>query len=159
MRRTKKIVIAALAATGVAAGIGLSTTVALGDTSPSPSATSEQDAPGDDNGGDNGLHFTSSVTAPETDTADETGEAAALLPLARIDAATAEANALAQVPGTASEVQLENADGNVVWTVQVLDSAGLHTTVFIDAGNGSVLATKAHPNEGADGPDDSTDTD
>ncbi|MEP6697213.1 MAG: hypothetical protein ABJA34_10080 [Pseudonocardiales bacterium] len=88
----QKIVTAALAATGVAAGIGLSTGVALGDASPSPSVTSEQDAPDSDNGGDNGLHFTSSVTAPQTETADETGEPAALLPLAKIDAVPAKGN-------------------------------------------------------------------
>jgi hypothetical protein len=39
--------------------------------------------------------------------------------------------------------------------LQVTDSAGLKTTVFVDAGNATVLLTKAHDheNDGADGPD------
>lgn len=156
MRVTKKTVIATFAAAGAATGIAIGAGASSGATSPTSSSTDGPDAP----------QFTSSITAPDTETegaktdeatheADDAAEQAALLPLAKIDAGAAKAAALAAVPGIADSVELNNEDGNVVWTVQVTDSAGLKTTVFVDAGNATVLLTKAHDheNDGADGPD------
>ena len=61
--------------------------------------------------------------------------------LARITADQARSAALAKVPGTAQGVRLENEEGNLVYGVKVMTSAGKRW-VKIDAGNGNVLQVK-----------------
>lgn len=161
--RTKKV-ITGLAAAALATGVGVGAATASGSTG------------GSDDGQDSSK-FTSSVTAPDDEAnevegakegagatkegddaaheAADAAEQAALLKLAGVDvdAAAARAAALAEVPGTAHSVELGNEDGNVVWTVQVIDGAGMKTTVFVDAGTAKVLATKTHDRKDNDGPD------
>lgn len=68
----------------------------------------------------------------------EQAEAARYQKLARITADQARSAALAAVPGTATSVELENEDGNLVYGVSVKTSAG-ERDVKVDAGNGKVL--------------------
>lgn len=93
-------------------------------------------------GGDAKAAYTSSVTTPDTGTEVE-GNDPALAALAKITPDQAKAAALAAVPGTAGQVELENEDGNVVFGVEVTTSAGKTIDVKVDAGNGKVLAQEA----------------
>ncbi|WP_316157394.1 PepSY domain-containing protein [Cupriavidus sp. BIC8F] len=80
----------------------------------------------------------------------EKAEAARLATLARIDAVTATAAALAKVPGTAHRVALDNENGNLVYSVEVKTPAGELKDVKVDAGNGQVL----HVDTGGDEEDE-----
>jgi len=73
------------------------------------------------------------ATSPE-----EQAEAARYQRLARITADQARSAALAAVPGTATSVELENEDGNLVYGVTVKAASG-ERDVKVDAGNGKVL--------------------
>jgi len=75
--------------------------------------------------------------APE---ATDAAEATALQPLAKITADQAKAAALAAVPGTAGQPQLQDEDGYVVYGVAVKTAAGATMDVKVDAGTGKVLA-------------------
>lgn len=79
--------------------------------------------------------------------AEEQGESAKLASLARITKEQARAAAVAQVPGTVTGVELENEDGNLVYSVSVKTSAG-EQDVKVDAGNGKVLHVEK---DGGDG--------
>jgi uncharacterized membrane protein YkoI len=68
----------------------------------------------------------------------ERAETARYQKLARITADQARSAALAKVPGTVKRVRLENEDGNLVYGVKVMTTAG-RREVKIDAGNGTVL--------------------
>ncbi len=88
--------------------------------------------------------YTSSITAPDSadtgsETADEeAAEAAALAGLATITADQAQAAALAAVPGTVVQVELDNENGSVVYSVEVDTGSGI-VDVKVDAGNGTVV--------------------
>jgi uncharacterized membrane protein YkoI len=75
--------------------------------------------------------------------AGEQAEAARYQKLARITADQARSAALAKVPGTATRVELENEEGNLVYSVKVKTTAG-KSEVTIDAGNGNVLQVEQH---------------
>lgn len=68
----------------------------------------------------------------------EGAESERLKQLARITPEQAGAAALAQVPGTIKQVELENEDGNVVYGVEVKTANG-ESDVKVDAGDGRVL--------------------
>src|ERR1700693_4993848 len=74
-------------------------------------------------------------------TAAEQAETARYQKLASITADQARSAALAKVPGTVQGVRLQNADGNLVYSVKVMTNAGKRW-VKIDAGNGNVLQVK-----------------
>jgi uncharacterized membrane protein YkoI len=74
----------------------------------------------------------------QADEANEASEAARYQSLARITADQARTAALATVPGTATSVELENEDGNLVYGVSVKTATG-ESDVKVDAGNGKVL--------------------
>jgi uncharacterized membrane protein YkoI len=90
-------------------------------------------------GGGGKATYTSSVTAPDSDT-DSAAHDAALAALAKITPDQAKAAALAAVPGAAGKVELENENGNVVFGVEVTTASGSKMDVKVDAGNGKVLA-------------------
>jgi len=69
----------------------------------------------------------------------ERSEAAQLASLARIDVTQATAAALAQVPGTVLKVELDNDDGNIVYSVEIITSTRKIKDVKVDAGTGDVL--------------------
>jgi uncharacterized membrane protein YkoI len=68
----------------------------------------------------------------------EGAESERLKSLARITPEQASAAALAQVPGTVKQVELENEDGNVVYGVEIKTASG-ESDVKVDAGDGRVL--------------------
>ena len=136
--RTSRKIVTGLAAVAVATGVALTAGSALGSGS----------GPGDD---EDSPSFTSSVTTPVD--ADEDAEQAALLHLAKVDAAAARTAALATVRGSVTETELENEDGSVVWKVEILDRAGLETTVYVDAGNANVLLEETEHEDGSEGDD------
>lgn len=95
--------------------------------------------------------YTGSVRAPaqpadeqpgatEAAEADNATEAKALQSLAKITADQAKAAALAAVPGTAGQPQLQDENGFVVYGVPVRTTAGAAMDVKVDAGTGKVLA-------------------
>ncbi|MEZ4656154.1 MAG: PepSY domain-containing protein [Caldilineaceae bacterium] len=93
--------------------------------------------------------YTGSVPVDEsqTDGLSETDEAAALQGAAKIDAAAAEAAALAANPGaTVVKSTLDSENGSLVYSVQL--SNGLD--VKVDAGNGAILHTD-QANDGEEG--------
>jgi uncharacterized membrane protein YkoI len=93
--------------------------------------------------------YQSSIRAPDQQSG-ERGEAGRLASLARIDASRASAAALAQVPGTALKVALENENGNLVYSVEIKTASNEIKDVKVDAGNGSVLHVDAAGDEEAD---------
>jgi hypothetical protein len=91
-------------------------------------------------------NYTASVQAPDAD-------AATLASLARITEEQAQAAALKQVPGTVVKTELDNENGNLVYSVEIQTATGEHD-VKVDAGNGRVLLVEAD-----DGTDDGEDAD
>ncbi|MGQ9756173.1 MAG: PepSY domain-containing protein [Desulfotomaculales bacterium] len=73
------------------------------------------------------------------DAPDEAAEAAALEGKAKITPAQAQAAALAAVPGTALKTELDNENGNLVYSVEVKTAQGVKD-IKVDAGDGKVLA-------------------
>lgn len=110
---------------------------------------------------------TGTVQAPPEETAPDgtevemtdAEEAAALEGLATITPEEAEAAALAAVPGTASEVELDDEDGFVVYEIEVNAADGSVTEVLVDAGDGSVLAQEAEDADDANEADEVDDDD
>lgn len=95
-----------------------------------------------------------SETAASEKAADA-AEEAALAKLATVDKAAATSAAIAAVPGTAGTTTLENADGYVVYQVEVTKADSSVVEVVVDAGNASVLGQEA--SDGAEGPEGSGD--
>ena len=95
--------------------------------------------------------------APGTETADDNGagqdagdaaETSAFQALATVTEAEATAAAVDAIPGTAGKVELDNANGYVVYSVEVTAADGSVTDVTVDAGNATVLAQDAEQNDG-----------
>lgn len=91
--------------------------------------------------------YTGSVTVPNggadgESAADEAAEAETLSGLARISAEEAKAAALAAVPGNAVQVELDNENGSVVYSVEIDTGSGV-VDVKVDAGNASILHEEA----------------
>ncbi len=86
--------------------------------------------------------YTSSIQAKDQG-GGERGEAARLAALAKIDATQAMSAALAQVPGTALKVALDNENGNVVYSVEIRMANNAIQDVKVDAGTGQVLHVDA----------------
>lgn len=68
----------------------------------------------------------------------EANESAKLKSLAKISETQAKDAALKVVPGTVSKVELDNENGNVVYSVNINTNSGT-VDVKVDAGNGKVL--------------------
>lgn len=88
-------------------------------------------------------NYTASIKVPqgvdnEKQEVNETQEAKILAGYAKITPKQAEAAALAKVPGKVVKVQLENENGNVVYSVEIATGTGIKD-VKVDAGNGHVL--------------------
>jgi uncharacterized membrane protein YkoI len=76
---------------------------------------------------------------------DEASEIAKLQPLAKISASLAQQTAEAAQGNKASNVQLENEDGNLVYAVNIGQNE-----VKVDAGNGKILYTDNTAKEGGE---------
>ncbi|GMQ98124.1 MAG: hypothetical protein BMS9Abin17_0630 [Acidimicrobiia bacterium] len=139
--RFKKRLYAGAVALGLAVG---SVGIAAAATSGSADAT----APADDATEVHEPAYTGSVQAPAEDgSLSDADEAKQLEPLATISAGEAATAATEAVPGDVGEVELENENGSVVYSVEVTDAAGAHTEVTVDAGDGSVLSQQADDGE------------
>ena len=136
MSRTTKAVLGTAVAIGVAVGAG---GIASAVSSSGGDADRSQEPA-----------YTSSITVDDTAESSEADEANALAGLAKITADEARAAALAAVPGTAEEVELENENGNVVYGVEITDASGAEFDVKVDAGNGAILAQEADDAEEGD---------
>jgi uncharacterized membrane protein YkoI len=101
---------------------------------------------------------TSSVTVPPDRAVTEADEGPALQSLAKITPEQAAAAAVAAVPGNATEVELENEDGNVVYKVEVTGTDGRQTDLEIDAGNRAVLSRETEAPDGPDSQDEAGET-
>ena len=73
----------------------------------------------------------------------ERREAAQLASLAKIDLAKATTAALAQVPGTVLKAELDDENGNLVYSVEIMTHTHEIKDVKVDAGNGNVLHVDA----------------
>ncbi|MFF2012823.1 PepSY domain-containing protein [Streptomyces sp. NPDC058195] len=69
---------------------------------------------------------------------------------ARVDVKDAVAAALRAVPGTATEAELDDEDGGLVWEVDVYGSDKARHDVTVDAGNGKVLGQHTDEDDGDD---------
>ena len=130
--------LAALAALA-AGGTALAADQGSGSQPPQAPAAGDQER----KDGDQSPSYRSSVTAPEQEHGSERAEAQALQSKATVSAAEARSAALAAVPGTAGEVELENENGNVVYGVDVKKADGAQVDVKVDAGNARVLHQEA----------------
>jgi uncharacterized membrane protein YkoI len=159
-------------AAAVLAGGGATVAVASASSAPAGDAADAQQADGEHQDGNDGgpgsaqeaedPSYTGTVRAPaETEqtgghegAGSDAQEQAVLTALATVTAAQAEQSALAAVPGTVSETDLDNENGFVVYSVEINGADGTVTEVTVDAGNGSVLAQQVQGAEDpADGPD------
>jgi uncharacterized membrane protein YkoI len=93
--------------------------------------------------------YRSSITAPDEEHGSEDAEAQTLRSKATVSAAEARSAALAAVPGTAGEVELDNENGNVVYSVEVKNADGSEIDVKVDAGNAKVLHQEADDGDDA----------
>jgi uncharacterized membrane protein YkoI len=100
------------------------------------------DGPDDESDGqDESPSYTSSITADQAaEGVNEADENAVLAPLATVTTDEATAAATASQAGTVVSTQLENENGNVVYSV-VIDTGNGIVDVKVDAGNGAVLAS------------------
>ncbi len=90
--------------------------------------------------------YTSSVTTAGG-SGSEDDEGAALAGLATVKEDAAKAAALAAVPGTVVQVELDNENGSVVYSVEVDNGNGI-VDVKVDAGSGKVLHSDGPETEG-----------
>jgi len=129
------------AATGASRSNG-STTVVAGQSASADPADAAGETEGSDEA-DEAPVYTSSITVDDTaEATSEADEATGLAQLATVTPDEAGAAAVASTPGTAQRIELENVDGNVVYSVEVDTGSGI-VDVTIDAGNGKVLATES----------------
>jgi uncharacterized membrane protein YkoI len=170
LRRHKAKLATAGVLAAVAVGSGASIAAAGPDSTATPAADQQQadgehaDGPGSEEDAQDPA-FTGTVPAPaETEqpdgqeTPDGGGqEQAALQSLATVSQQQAEQAALAAVPGTVAETDLDAENGFVVYSVEINGPDGTVTEVVVDAGSGQVLAQQAQdagdPADAADQPE------
>lgn len=112
--------------------------------SPAPGTADRETA--DDATSEQKSTYKSSVQTTDTKEQDESTEQKQLANLAKISAKQAKTVAEKNLGGTASEVKLENDNGNVVYTVTVGSKEAK-----VDAGNGQILHTETADGETHDG--------
>jgi len=83
--------------------------------------------------------YESSISAPTDEGASEADEGKSLESLVTVTPEQARDAALTAVSGTVGEVELENENGAVVYSVEITDASGSRFDVKIDAGNAAVL--------------------
>lgn len=77
----------------------------------------------------------------------EAAESAQLSALAKISPEQARAAALARIPGTPLDVELDNENGNVVYSVEVRKADRNVVDIKVDAGTGQVLHIETDEND------------
>lgn len=108
-------------------------------------ATEVAEAEDDDDADDQSPSYTGSITVPndEADDAsegedDEAAEAESLAGLATVTADNAKEAALDAVPGQVVQVELDNENGSLVYSVEIDTGSGV-VDVKVDAGNANIL--------------------
>lgn len=150
--RTKQVVVAGAAAVGLALGVAT-----LAGAATTPQRQAEHRAAEQDQAQDPMLN--GSIQAPEgRGSQSEEDEAKALEALATVTRAEAEQAAKVVVPGGAViEVELENENGSVVYSVEMTDAGGAEVDVKVDAGNGEVLHQDRDSDDGDEADEGSDD--
>ena len=154
-KRQKTVVgsLAGLLLIGGIASTGMAVANAANETAPSSSSQNEKGE-----GPEVTIKGSISVTESATEQS-ETVEATNLAKLATVDAKSANAAALASVPGSSLvSSSLDHEDGSLVYDVKVKVGSGVVTEVVIDAGNAKVLASETKGNEAAEGPESSNES-
>jgi uncharacterized membrane protein YkoI len=172
LRRSKARLATAGVLATVAVGGGTAIAAAAGPDATATTTADQQQADGEHADGPDGgpgsekdaqdPTFTGTVPAPaESEQPDgqetpdsEAREQAALRSLATVSQQQAEKAALAAVPGTVAETDLDAENGFVVYSVEINGAEGTVTEVVVDAGSGQVLAQQAQDaGDPADAPD------
>jgi len=143
LKRSARFVIAGAAAAGLTLGVAV---VAGAVTRPGGAGTSAVA----EKGGAQEPSYTASITTADNGSTGEADQSKALTALAKVTADQARDAALGAVPGVAGAIELDNENGNVVYSVEVTNAAGARVDVKVDAGNAKVLAQDVEPGE-ADG--------
>ena len=113
--------------------------------------SSEPGAPADDTTEVQEPAYTGSIDAPaEDESLTEAEEAAQLEGLTGITADDAAAAAAAAVGGDVTQVELDDENGTVVYSVEITDAAGADVDVKVDAGNGAILDQQGDGGEAED---------
>ena len=131
------------------------------------SGTTNDDATESEGDESDEVQITGTITAPEElpddqeapdgsaeEKTQEEAETAALAALATVTEDQARAAATDAVPGTITEIELDEKNGFVVWEAVVTQEDGTTVEVLIDAGDGSVLAKEAADDDDASGHDE-----
>ena len=147
MKKASVLATAATLVVGGALGLGLFNQghVALassGNPAPVVAGPANTSAPAESDG----PSYRASIQIPnapdgseEAGTTKDSAEAAQLAGQARITAEQAKSAALQAVPGQAVKAELDNENGNLVYSVEVKDASGATVDVKVDAGNGQIL--------------------
>lgn len=102
--------------------------------------------------------YTGSIEAPADDeTLSDTEEDVLLESLATITVEEATAAAQAAVAGDIVEVELDDENGSVVYSVEIVDASGTEVDVKVDAGNGTILDQQTDDDADEDADDDTDD--
>ncbi len=83
--------------------------------------------------------YVASIKAPQTTEDNEIREAKILANYAKITSKDAENAALAKVSGKVVKTSLDNENGYIVYSIEILTPSGMKKDVKIDAGNGTIL--------------------
>lgn len=138
----KKIIVTLAAG---ALGVGALGTAALAD-SPKPTQSPGIAQPTPPNADQRDPAYTGSIRIPQAAESGESEatEAAALARLATITQEQARSAALARYPGaTTGAITLDDEDGFLVWSVELVDLAKAAWDVKVDAGTGAILHVDA----------------
>ncbi len=160
MRITRKQTYSALAGIGILLGsAGLAGAATGGSPAQHVPAGQQQAAPAAERGRAEGKEaadgrerdepsYTASITVDDTsEPANEADEDAKLAALATVTPDAAVRAALAAHPGKVTDVQLENENGNVVYSV-IVDTTQGGIDVKVDAGNAKILNSETDDGDG-----------
>lgn len=117
----------------------------------------DNEAADDNDGGNEGNvgtpAYASSITIADSgEGTSGAEESAALTAVATITSDDASSAAVAANPGTVRKVELENENGNVVYSVEIDTGSGI-VDVKVDAGNARILGTESDDGKAHDGHD------
>jgi len=149
--RFKKRLYTSVVALGLAVGsVGIAVAASGGSSAPA--------TPAEDSTEIHEPAYTGSVQAPaEDETLTDAEETSQLEGLARITADEAASKASAAVPGDVAQVELDNENGTVVYSVEITDDTGGEIEVTVDAGDGTILDQQADDGEAEDDEADEAD--
>ncbi len=151
----RKILVTGIAAGALGAGLLGSAALAESPAPPTPTAPTPPNAPrqSDTNDQRSEPAYTGTITVPQNtaSNATETQESAALAALAKVTQDQARTATLGRFPGaTIGKVSLDDENGVLVWSVELVDAKGAGQDVKVDAGNAAILNVQAGGADGAE---------